>query len=93
LVLDGDVAGVLHITVLRVSSSARSFAFIELVLQRVLYNESTFRFLAKINLECMTYNPQQVKDYSTCITNSGNVNIISFYKVYVKGCLLSIVLF
>ena len=75
------------------SSSARSFSFIELVLQLVLYDESTFEFLAKINLEYMTYNPQQVKDCSTCITNSVNMNIISFYEAYVKERLLSIILF
>ena len=73
------------------SSSARSFAFVELVLQLVLYDESTIQFLAKINLEYMTYNPQQVKDCSTCVTSI--VNIISFYKDYVKRCLLSIILF
>jgi hypothetical protein len=71
------------------SSSARSSAFIELVLQRVLYDESTFELLAKINLEYMTYNPQQVKDCSTSKTNIVNINIISFYKAYAKGCLLS----
>ena len=69
------------------------FVFIELVLQRVLYAESTFEFLAKINLEYMTYNPQQIKDCSTCLTNSVNIDIISFYKDYVKRCLLSIILF